>query len=97
MGEGEGDGREEWKCRCLCDIFFVDWEEARRFGLEESLTHRAADQGASDGDGLVDSLVILERGVDLHQVHRDQAASLVNGLADVVALTEVEASTDGGT
>lgn len=94
----EGGCREKWKCRCLCDIFFfVDWEEARRFGLEESLTHRAADQGASDGDSLVDSLVILERGVDLHQVHGDQAAGLMDSLADVVALTEVEASTDGGT
>lgn len=65
--------------------------------LEQSLAHGAADQGATNGDSLEDSLVILERGVDLHQVHGDQAASLIDGLADVMALTEGQTTTDRGT
>lgn len=66
-------------------------------GLEESLADGTADEGASDGDGLEDGMVILERRVDLHQVHGDESTGLVDGLADVVTLTESETSTDRGT
>lgn len=66
-------------------------------GLEEGLADGTTDERASDGDGLEDGLVVLERGVDLHQVHGDKSTSLVDGLADVVTLTEGETSTDGGT
>lgn len=67
------------------------------FSLQKSLAHGAADQGAANGDGLEDGMVVLEGGVDLHQVHGDEAASLVDGLADVVALTERKSAADGGT
>jgi hypothetical protein len=65
--------------------------------LEEGLADGTADERASNGDGLEDGLVVLERRVDLHQVHGDESTGLVDGLADVVALTEGETSTDGGT
>ena len=89
-------------CCTIFDFFFVECsnEGGRCKGslcLEQSLAHGTADQGAANGDSLEDSLVILERGVDLHQVHRDQAASLVDGLADVMALTEGQTATNGGT
>lgn len=66
-------------------------------GLEESLADGTADKRASDGDGLEDCLVVLERGVDLHQVHSNESTGLMDCLADVVALTEGETSTDRGT
>lgn len=65
--------------------------------LQKSLAHGAADQGAADGDGLEDGMVVLEGRVDLHQVHGDEAASLVDGLADVVTLAESKSAADGGT
>jgi hypothetical protein len=65
--------------------------------LQKSLAHGAANQGAADGDGLEDGMVILEGRVNLHQVHGDEAAGLVDGLADVVTLTESKSAADRGT
>jgi hypothetical protein len=65
--------------------------------LQQCLAQGRADEGAADADGRLHVDLAGERGVDLHEVHRNEEAGLVEGLADVVTFAEGQAASDLGT
>lgn len=63
--------------------------------LQKRIPQRAPHQAQASADRL-GGAAGLQAGVDLDEVHGDEAAGLVDALGDVVALAEGEAAADGG-